>query len=61
MVERPEIVAVMEKITENLGLSYNILFQFIDGYLIEMGPRTSTYIYADGFLRPWIAIKLGSA
>jgi carbamoylphosphate synthase large subunit len=59
LVRRPEIVTVMEKITENLSLSYNTLFQFIDGCLIEMGPRTSSYIFAGGFCEPWIAIKLG--
>lgn len=59
LVRRPEIVAIMEKITSNLELSYNILFQFIGGYLIEMGPRTSSYIFADSFIEPWIAIKLG--
>jgi len=59
LVRRPEIVSIMEEITENLSLSYNILFQFIDGYLIEMGPRTSTYIFDEHFCEPWIAIKLG--
>jgi carbamoylphosphate synthase large subunit len=59
LLRRPGIVAKMEEITRNLELSYNILFQFIDGYLIEMGPRTSSYIFSDGFIEPWIAIKLG--
>ena len=59
LVRRPETVETMKEISRELGLSYNIYFQFISGYLIELGPRTSTYIFGETFCEPWIAVKLG--
>lgn len=59
LVHRPDIMDMMKIISRELDLSYNILYQFIDGFLIELGPRTSTYIYDEGFCEPWFAIKLG--
>jgi carbamoyl-phosphate synthase large subunit len=58
LVDRPRIRAMMEAIVRRLELSYNSYFQFIGGKLIEMGPRTSTYIYHPKFIEPWISIKL---
>jgi len=47
-----------EQIIRHLPLSYNISIQFIGGKLIEINPRTSTFIYQDDLNEPWLAIKL---
>ena len=41
-----------------IPLSYNISIQFIGNKLIEINPRTSTYIYQDNLIEPYLAIKL---
>lgn len=58
LIERPELVEKTKRIVEAIPLSYNISLQFIDGRLIEINPRTSTFIYADDFNEPWLAVKL---
>lgn len=58
LIERPDLVEKTERIIAGIPLSYNISLQFIDGRLIEINPRTSTFIYSDDFNEPWIAVKL---
>jgi len=58
LVDSPVHVELCEKIIREFGLSYNISIQFIDEYIIEINPRTSTYIYTDDFIEPYLAVKL---
>ncbi len=58
LVDAPEIVTSAAAITRTLDLSYNVSIQFIGGKIIEINPRTSTFIFADGFNEPWLAVKL---
>lgn len=58
-VDRPEIVDRVRRIIGQVDLSYNISLQFIGGKLIEINPRTSTFIFQENLKEPWIAIKLG--
>jgi carbamoyl-phosphate synthase large subunit len=58
LVERPELQAMTEKILDAIPLSYCVNFQFIDGKLIEINPRVSTFIYQRDFLQAYLAIQL---
>jgi len=58
LVDSPIHIELCEKIIKEFGLSYNISIQFIDEYIIEINPRTSTYIYGPDFIEPYLAIKL---
>jgi carbamoyl-phosphate synthase large subunit len=57
-VERPEIVEAVKRVIKAIPLSYNLSLQYIDGKLIEINPRTSTFIFQDDLNEPWLAIKL---
>jgi carbamoyl-phosphate synthase large subunit len=57
-IERPELVRSTEQIIRHIPLSYNISIQFIGGKLIEINPRTSTFIYQEDLNEPWLAVKL---
>lgn len=57
-VDRPEIVASVAAICRRVPLRYNVSLQFIGGKLIEINPRTSTFIYQDDLNEPWLALKL---
>lgn len=58
LVENEKIKYFVEKIIKLIPLSYNISLQFIDKYLIEINPRTSTYIFQNNLNEPYISIKL---
>ena len=58
LIERPELVQKTAAIIAKIPLSYNLSIQFIGGKLIEINPRTSTFIYDRDFNEPWLAIKL---
>jgi carbamoyl-phosphate synthase large subunit len=58
LVDRPELVRSTSKIIEQIPLDYNISIQFIAGKIIEINPRTSTFIYTEEFNEPWLAVKL---
>lgn len=58
LVYKPEIIEYCQKIIEKIPLKYNSCFQFIDGYLIEINTRVSTFIYQDDLIEPYITIKL---
>ena len=58
LVERPALDETIRAITEKVPLSYNFGVQFIDGALIEINPRLSTFIYEDDFVEPYLAVKL---
>lgn len=58
LVNSPRHAELCKHIIKEFGLSYNISIQFIDEYIIEINPRTSTYIYAPDFIEPYLAIKL---
>jgi len=58
LVNNPEIVELVRKIISVVPLSYNIGLQFITNKLIEINPRTSTFIYQSDLNEPYLAIKL---
>jgi len=58
LIESPSHVKMCSAIVRELNLSYNVSIQFIGDTLIEVNPRTSTYIYGDDFNEPWLAIQL---
>ena len=58
LVNKPEIVNSVKKIIKEIPLSYNISLQFIGTKLVEINPRTSTYIYQENLIEPYLAIKL---
>lgn len=58
LVERPELIEHTKKILESIPLSYCVNLQFIDGKLIEINPRVSSFIYQEEFLQPYLAIQL---
>ncbi len=58
LVYEPEIIEYCKKIIEKIPLTYNSCFQFIDGYLIEINTRVSTFIYQDNLIEPYISIKM---
>ncbi len=58
LVERPELERSAAKVIEVTGLTYNISIQYIGEKVIEINPRTSTFIYQKDLNEPWLAIKL---
>ncbi len=58
LIDRPELVAKTQRIIETIPLEYTISIQFIGGKILEINPRTSTYIFAKDFNEPWLAVKL---
>lgn len=58
LVNMPEIVELVQKTVSIVPLSYNISIQFINDKLIEINPRTSTYIYQGDLNEPYLAVKL---
>lgn len=57
-VDRPDIVRSVQAICRRVPLRYNVSIQFIGGKIIEINPRTSTFIYQDDLNEPWLAIQL---
>ena len=57
-VYRPDIEKSIAALCAATPLGFNISIQFIDGKLIEINPRTSTFIYQDDMSEPWLAVKL---
>jgi len=58
LVNKPEIIEQVNKIISIIPLKYNISIQFIGTKLIEINPRTSSYIYQDDLIEPYLAVKL---
>ena len=58
LIERPELIEKTATIIAKVPLSYNISIQFIGGKMIEINPRTSTFIYDHDFNEPWLAVQL---
>jgi carbamoyl-phosphate synthase large subunit len=57
-IERPELIKSVQAIIREIPLDYNLSIQYIGGKIIEINPRTSTFIYQDNLNEPWLAIKL---
>jgi len=57
-IDRPATVRSVAAIVKKIPLKFNFSIQFIGGKLIEINPRTSTFIYQDDLNEPWLAIKL---
>ena len=58
MVRRDDIDYACRQIIRNIPLVYNAGIQFKGGYLIEINPRVSTFIYQDDLIEPYLSIKL---
>ncbi len=58
LVKRPELEESADRIVGTIRLSYNISIQYIGRKVIEINPRTSTFIYQDDLNEPWLAVKL---
>lgn len=58
-VHRPVVEKAVEAIVRAIPLGFNNSLQFIDNKVIEINPRTSTFIYQDDLNEPWLAVKLG--
>ena len=57
-VERPEIVKACQEIIKAVPLQYNSGIQFKGGYLMEINPRVSTFLYQKNLIEPYLSIKL---
>lgn len=58
LMRRPDLVEQTREILRVIPLSYCVNLQFINGKLIEINPRVSTFIYQDDLIAPYLAIKL---
>jgi len=58
LVERPNLMKATREILNAIPLSYCINVQFIDGKLVEINPRVSTFIFQRDFLLVDLAIRL---
>ena len=58
LVRKKDLEEAVSNIVKKIPLKYNISFQFIGDKLIEINPRTSSYIYQDDLIEPYLAIKL---
>lgn len=56
--QRPALDAMICEVLKHVKLSYNVGFQFMDGHLIEINPRLSSFIYSEDWVEPYFAIKL---
>jgi len=57
-VVRENISESIRAIVKKIPLKYNFGIQFINGYLIEINPRLSTFMYQKDWIEPYFAIKL---
>ena len=56
--ERELITGQIRAILRKIKLSYNVGIQFKGGYLMEINPRLSTFLYNNEWNEPYTAIKL---
>jgi carbamoyl-phosphate synthase large subunit len=56
--ERPLLDGAIVEILSKVHLSYNVGIQFKNGYLMEINPRLSTFMYAESWNEPYFAIRL---
>jgi len=54
---RPELDKKITRILEKVPLSYNVGIQFKGGFLIEINPRLSTFLYTTEWVEPYFAVK----
>jgi carbamoyl-phosphate synthase large subunit len=59
LVKRPKLDKYIKEILKKIPLSYNVSIQFKGGKLIEINPRTSTYIWGLPPSEPMLAIYIG--
>lgn len=59
LVKRPKLDEYIKEILKEIPLSYNVSIQFKGGKLIEINPRTSTYIWGLEPSEPMLAIYIG--
>lgn len=58
VVDRPQLDKKVQKVISKISLSHNISVQFKGGKLIEINPRSSTYINSPNFSEAVLAVKL---
>jgi len=58
LVDRPELDRKIKEILKVIPLSFNVSIQFKGGKLIEINPRTSTYVWNEYFSEPVLSIEL---
>jgi len=58
LIYSPKHIQYCKEISRIFNLNYNNSIQFIGEKIIEVNPRTSTYIYWEDFNEPYLAIKL---
>jgi hypothetical protein len=58
LIRRPDLLEQTEEILRVISLSYNVNLQFIGEKLIEINPRASSFIYQDGLILSYLAVKL---
>jgi len=54
---RPVLDIKIAAILKKVKLSYNIGIQFKGGYLMEINPRLSTFLYTHSWVEPYFAVK----
>ncbi|MCD4712906.1 MAG: ATP-grasp domain-containing protein [Clostridiales bacterium] len=54
---RPDLDKKITAILKKVKLSYNIGIQFKGGYLMEINPRLSTFLYTRNWVEPYFAVK----
>ena len=54
----PELMDKARRVVERLGLEHFVNVQFMGGKLLEVNPRVSTCIYAEGFNLPALGVKM---
>lgn len=57
LIYNEKIINYCDEIVKVFGLKYNNSIQFIGNKIIEINPRTSTYIYGDDFNEPYLSVK----
>jgi|14BtaG_2_1085337.scaffolds.fasta_scaffold00002_10 carbamoyl-phosphate synthase large subunit len=57
VVRNQSIAKACTQIVKEFGLIYNNSIQFIEDKVIEVNPRTSTYIYDKDFNEPYFSVK----
>ena len=54
----PDLMDKARRVVERLGLEHFVNIQFMGGKLLEVNPRVSTCIYAEGFNLPALGVKM---
>src|SRR5437899_2720948 len=56
-LEDDELVAIADRIVEELGIEWFFNIQLVGERVIEINPRISTIVYQEDFNLPWLGVK----